>query len=52
VLLLDVVSRLKADISTAVETLNCDFKAGNVKLAADITSSGLRINVKIPGRET
>ena len=36
VLLLDVVSNLKADIATAVETLNSDFKAENVKLAADI----------------
>jgi predicted secreted protein len=39
VLLLDVVSSLKADIATAVETLNCNFKAENVKLAADIISS-------------
>ena len=38
VLLLDV-SGLKADIATAVETLNSNFKAENVKLAADITSS-------------
>ena len=52
VLLLDVVSSLKADVATAVETLNSNFKAENVKLAADITSeSDLTINVKIPGRE-
>ena len=38
VLLLNV-SGLKADIATAVETLNSNFKAENVKLAADITSS-------------
>jgi hypothetical protein len=37
--LLDVVSSLKADIATAVETLNSNFKAENVKLAADITCS-------------
>jgi hypothetical protein len=39
VLLLDVVSSLKADVATAVETLNSNFKAENVKLAADNTSS-------------
>jgi hypothetical protein len=39
VLLLDVVSSLKADIATAVETMNSNFKAENVKLVADITSS-------------
>jgi hypothetical protein len=38
VLLLDV-SGLKADIATAVETLNSNFKAENVILAADITFS-------------
>ena len=38
-LVLDVVSSLKAYITTAVETLNSNFKAENVILAADITSS-------------
>lgn len=37
-LLLDIVSSFKADVATARETLNSNFKTQNTKLAKDITS--------------
>jgi hypothetical protein len=38
-LVLDIISSFKADVTTAVEMLNSNFKIENTKLAKDITSN-------------